>query len=107
MLPLIRYRVGDIVEVHKEKCECGRETPRIRVLGRAANTVYLEGGPVYEMQLHLALNKTLGSDYSDWKAYVRGNGTDETFIDIRVETKRKFNSDIKEKFLIGSSLTRI
>ncbi len=99
LLPLVRYRVGDIVEVHKEKCECGRETPRIRVLGRAANTVYLEGGPVYEMQLHLALNKTLGSDYSDWKAYVRGNGTDETFIDIRVETKRKFNSDIKEKFL--------
>jgi len=44
-MPLLRYRIGDAVEVDDEKCECGREYPTVkRVIGRMDDYVVTPSG---------------------------------------------------------------
>ena len=42
--PLIRYRLGDIVEVDVQRCKCGSTYPLIKVLGRAKDALHLFDG---------------------------------------------------------------
>ena len=39
VMPLVRYVTGDLVQMSPEPCSCGRATPTVRVLGRAAELV--------------------------------------------------------------------
>lgn len=65
VLPLLRYRIGDVVQVHA--AESDMERPLMTVLGRSANTVRLDGVPVYEMQITNALESALGERLADWQ----------------------------------------
>lgn len=45
LLPLIRYRTGDIIELSSEKCSCGREFRTVeRISGRSGNYVVTPEG---------------------------------------------------------------
>ncbi len=41
---LLRYPVGDLVEIDDTPCKCGSRTPRIILLGRLSETLYLYNG---------------------------------------------------------------
>jgi phenylacetate-coenzyme A ligase PaaK-like adenylate-forming protein len=85
LLPLVRYRTGDIVEICGVGCPCGLGTTRIRVLGRRLNMIEIGGGVVHEMQLDRAISEALrGSSYHDWRATVTGNGTPEARMEVRL-----------------------
>jgi phenylacetate-CoA ligase len=43
-MPLLRYRVGDVVRIDRRPCPCGRSLPRITVEGRAFDMVRLRNG---------------------------------------------------------------
>ncbi len=46
--PLVRYRTCDVIEiVSVDPCECGRASPRFRVIGRADDMVVIRGVNVY------------------------------------------------------------
>ncbi|MEP0824713.1 MAG: phenylacetate--CoA ligase family protein [Nitrososphaera sp.] len=98
VLPLIRYRIGDVVEIYTEKCKCGLDTPRVRVLGRAANTLFLDDNLIHEMQLHYALENTFEGQYSDWVAYVSSNGNNISQIEIAIETTTRPWSTMMQTF---------
>ncbi|WP_146514676.1 phenylacetate--CoA ligase family protein [Rubripirellula amarantea] len=38
-MPLIRYKIGDVGTMTAETCQCGRTAPRIKVKGRAFDTI--------------------------------------------------------------------
>jgi hypothetical protein len=38
-MPMIRYQNGDLVDLNRGPCECGRQGPTVRVLGRAEDVV--------------------------------------------------------------------
>ena len=42
-LPLLRYRLGDLIEVRDGHCPCGRSFPRVRVRGKAGDFVSVLG----------------------------------------------------------------
>ncbi|NQZ07711.1 MAG: GH3 auxin-responsive promoter family protein [Algicola sp.] len=67
VLPLIRYRIGDVIEVHRSTRDANANAPTISVLGRSKNTVMLENIALYEMQLNNALTTWLGNDLLEWK----------------------------------------
>lgn len=67
VLPLIRYRIGDVVVAHGVDGETSTLGPRISVLGRSKNTVLIDDVPLYEMQLTAALDKSIGGRFSDWR----------------------------------------
>ncbi len=41
--PILRYNMGDDVQVHTEPCPCGRPGPRYRILGRADDMLIVNG----------------------------------------------------------------
>lgn len=54
--PLIRYRIGDLVEVFRGTCECGRTHTRIAVRGRTTDTLALvDSTKIYGYQIARAL----------------------------------------------------
>lgn len=47
-MPLLRFRTGDICHLHTEKCECGRNTPRLGpVVGRKQQMIKYKGTSLY------------------------------------------------------------
>ncbi len=50
-MPLVRYDLGDLVRVSSSPCACGWNLPTIRVLGRAAEQLPVQGTPLSQVQL--------------------------------------------------------
>ncbi len=50
-MPLIRYDMGDLVEVSYAPCACGWCLPTVRVLGRASDQVAVQGMPLSQVQV--------------------------------------------------------
>lgn len=56
-MPLLRYRTGDITFIINERCECGRNSPRIGpILGREKQAIKLKGTTIYPSQVEDILN---------------------------------------------------
>jgi phenylacetate-CoA ligase len=56
VLPLIRYRTGDITFLDSERCECGRTHPRImRIHGRTDDMLVIRGINVFPSQIESVL----------------------------------------------------
>lgn len=66
-LPLIRYRIGDIIQIHRAIDVRTIEYPTVSVLGRSKNTILFSTTPFYEMQLDNALKSVLGEELLEWK----------------------------------------
>lgn len=49
--PLVRYRSGDLVEVNRSPCECGRTHARFRVLGRVLDEMVVAGRSIIPADL--------------------------------------------------------
>jgi phenylacetate-CoA ligase len=55
-LPIIRYRIGDITEMEKGVCSCGRTHPRIgRITGRVDDMLIIRGINVFPSQIEHTL----------------------------------------------------
>jgi len=50
-MPLVRYDLGDYVEVAYSDCACGWELPTVRVFGRAASAYQVGAGQVTQHQI--------------------------------------------------------
>ena len=62
-MPLIRFRTGDLVQLHTGSCACGRNTPRLGpVIGRKNQMLKVRGTTVYPPAIHDALNALPGID---------------------------------------------
>ena len=86
-MPLLRFKTGDIVKAHHEKCDCGRNTTRLGpVIGRKKQMIKYKGTTLYPPAMHNILN-----DFSEVEAFVielshNSIGTDEILIKIAVNT---------------------
>lgn len=50
IMPIIRYRIGDVGRVVEGRCPCGRTLPRFELLGRDYEFLYLPGGDKVPMR---------------------------------------------------------
>ncbi|CAO5254610.1 phenylacetate--CoA ligase family protein [Frankia sp. AgKG'84/4] len=53
--PLVRYRIGDLVEIDPSPCPCGVAQPVLRTLGRAQDVITLDGRGVRQNDFEAAL----------------------------------------------------
>ena len=52
-MPLVRFKTGDIVTLHTERCRCGRTTSRVgSVLGRKQHMIKYKGTTLYPPAMH-------------------------------------------------------
>lgn len=62
-MPLIRYRTGDCAAVFRNKCACGRTSPRLGpVMGRKDQKLKLKGTSVFPSTLGAVLEESGGVD---------------------------------------------
>jgi len=66
-LPLIRYRIGDVIKVLRCTGPHNMDYPTITVLGRSKNTVYMDDIPLYEMQLDTAIKRSYPDVIKEWR----------------------------------------
>lgn len=57
-MPLLRFRTGDLVRLHREPCRCGRTSARISpVVGRCQQMIKFKGTTLYPQTIYDALNQ--------------------------------------------------
>lgn len=60
-MPLIRYRTGDCAAIYRERCSCGRESPRIGpILGRKNQKLKFKGASLFPSTLQAVLEEAEG-----------------------------------------------
>jgi len=82
-MPLIRFKTGDIVQLHDEPCECGRNTLRVGpVLGRKQQMIKYKGTTLYPPAMHDVLNHFDSVENHLIEISTNDLGTDEIIIKI-------------------------
>lgn len=110
VVPLYRYRIGDVVTVHPAS-----DVPRLEVLGREDNAVNLGGALLYERDVEQALDDVYGLALRTWKAFVARDDRDDPVVrvyavgsdlDDRPEAVRQrlfdHNAPVAEAFDLGA-----
>ncbi len=99
-MPLLRFKTGDIVRFHNEKCFCGRNTNRISpVIGRKKQMIKYKGTTLYPPAMYNLLN-----DFDEIENYViqisqNEIGTDEILVKIGTEkVSQALLNKIKDHF---------
>ncbi len=99
-MPLVRFKTGDIVQLHDEPCACGRNTIRVGpVIGRKQQMIKYKGTTLYPPAMNDVLN-----DFENIESHVieistNDLGTDEILIRIAVrEASDAFLHEIKDHF---------
>lgn len=99
-MPLLRFKTGDIVKIHNNSCECGRNTLRLGpVVGRKKQMIKYKGTTIYPPAMHNLLN-----DFSEIENYIieidnNEIGTDKITIKIGVsEVSENLTEKLKDHF---------
>src|SRR5690625_4677201 len=99
-LPLLRYKTGDLVKMHYEACECGRNTPRVGpVIGRAKQMIKYKGTTLFPPAIHDVLNGF--EEISKHLILLKSNdlGLDEVVVKIlSKDMSAEFIEILKEAF---------
>ncbi|HEY0047456.1 MAG TPA: AMP-binding protein [Flavobacterium sp.] len=85
-MPLIRFKTGDIVQLHHEPCSCGRNTTRVGpVIGRKQQMIKYKGTTLYPPAMNDVLNDFDKIENHLIEISTNDLGTDEILIKIVVK----------------------
>jgi phenylacetate-CoA ligase len=94
-MPLIRFKTGDIVQLHREPCACGRTTLRVGpVIGRKQQMIKYKGTTLYPPAMTDVLH-----DFENIESHVIEISTNELGTDeivIRLAVKQQTDSFLRE-----------
>jgi phenylacetate-CoA ligase len=99
-MPLVRFKTGDIVQLHDQPCACGRNTLRVGpVIGRKQQMIKYKGTTLYPPAMNDVLNDFDNILNHIIEIYTNDLGTDEIVIKLAVkEETEAFLSEIKDHF---------
>jgi phenylacetate-CoA ligase len=99
-MPLIRFKTGDIVKLHTEKCACGRNTLRVGpVVGRKQQMIKYKGTTLYPPAMNDVLNDFDAIENYLIQIFNNDLGTDEIVVKIVVSNPTEgFLNEIKDHF---------
>lgn len=90
--PLIRYRIGDIVNITYQRCSCGRTLPRIsKIKGRTDDMLIIRGINVFPSQIEAVLLDVEGAQPHYLLVVDRIKGLDT--LEVQVEVNEDIFSD--------------
>lgn len=112
-LPLLRFKTGDIVQAHYEKCGCGRTTMRLGpVVGRKQQMIKYKGTTLYPPALNDVLNGF--EKISAYQIIIRTNdiGTDEILVkyasaDHSEEWMQEIRDHFRAKLRVTPKMERV
>jgi phenylacetate-CoA ligase len=93
---LLRYAVGDIVEVDEKPCRCGSSAPRLKFIRRASESIYLYNGLKISLQpIEGAIRSVLGS-VPIYQIILEGGGGKER---MRLIIQKSGSDDVRDQVL--------
>jgi phenylacetate-CoA ligase len=96
-MPLLRFKTGDLVSFHTEKCKCGRNSMRISpVVGRANHLLKYKGTTIYPPAIYDVLDNTPYVENYVVEVSTSENGTDSVLVKIGVKRAEEIKELIKE-----------
>jgi phenylacetate-CoA ligase len=95
--PLIRYRTRDIVSITRERCACGRSSPRIsKISGRTDDMIIVRGINVFPSQIEHVLLGIEGTK-PHYQLIVDRKAGELDELEVLVEVEEKiFSDEIKQ-----------
>ncbi len=92
--PLVRYKTGDIATVYREKCSCGRTSPRLGpIIGRKKQMIKFKGTTIYPKAIYDVLEHF--QEISCYKVLVNkdelGNDNITILLEKKLENQPVFN----------------
>jgi phenylacetate-CoA ligase len=99
-MPLVRFKTGDIVQLHSESCACGRNTLRVGpVIGRKQQMIKYKGTTLYPPAMNDVLTHFENIENHIIEISTNDLGTDEILIKIAVKNKSEaFLQELKDHF---------
>lgn len=93
--PLIRFKTGDIAKVYRDKCSCGKTTPRLGpIIGRKNQMIKFKGTTLYPKAIFDALGEF--ESISCYKVLIEKNELGNDEIIILLEDKFKTHSQLDD-----------
>ncbi len=106
VIPLIRYRIGDLTVMESEPCACGRTHPRLmRILGRTDDMIVVRGINVFPSQVESVLMKIpeVGDHY---QIIVDRKGSLDTMAVMVEVTETGFSDKIGDLMTLGKNISK-
>ncbi len=99
-MPLVRFKTGDIVQLHTKPCACGRNTLRVGpVIGRKQQMIKYKGTTLYPPALNDVLNGFSNIESHIIEISTNELGTDEIVIKLAVKIpSEEFLQEVKDHF---------
>lgn len=99
-MPLLRFKTGDIVQLHSSPCACGRNTLRVGpVVGRKKQMIKYKGTTLYPPAMNDVLSGFDNIENHIIEISTNDLGTDEIVIKIAVKNQSsEFLQEIKDHF---------
>lgn len=99
-MPLVRFKTGDIVQLHTNPCLCGRNTLRVGpVIGRKQQMIKYKGTTLYPPAMNDVLNDFDVIESHIIEISTNDLGTDEILIKIAVRNPSEaFLHELKDHF---------
>lgn len=99
-MPLLRFKTGDIVQLHDSPCTCGRNTLRVGpVIGRKKQMIKYKGTTLYPPAMNDVLSDFDIIENHIIEIFTNDLGTDEILIKIAVkEQSDELLREIKDHF---------
>lgn len=99
-MPLLRFKTGDIVQLHHSPCACGRNTLRVGpVVGRKKQMIKYKGTTLYPPAMNDVLSGFDNIENHIIEISTNDLGTDEILIKIAVKNQSsEFLQEIKDHF---------
>jgi phenylacetate-CoA ligase len=101
-MPLLRFKTGDLLCFHKEKCQCGRTSMRVGpVVGRANNLLKYKGTTLYPPAIYDVLDNTHYVENYVVEVSRDDNGNDEVAVRVGLreeEAPREVIKELKDRF---------
>jgi phenylacetate-CoA ligase len=99
-MPLVRFKTGDIVQLHSDPCSCGRNTLRVGpVIGRKQHMIKYKGTTLYPPAMNDVLHNFGSIDNYIIEITTNDLDTDEILIKIAVQNPTPvFLQELKDHF---------
>ncbi|KIC03178.1 phenylacetate--CoA ligase [Flavobacterium sp. JRM] len=99
-MPLLRFKTGDIVQLHDTPCACGRNTLRVGpVIGRKKQMIKYKGTTLYPPAMNDVLSDFDAIENHIIEIFTNDLGTDEILIKIAVKNQsNELLQEIKDHF---------
>nr|WP_315223881.1 AMP-binding protein [uncultured Flavobacterium sp.] len=99
-MPLLRFKTGDVVQLHNSPCACGRNTVRVGpVIGRKKQMIKYKGTTLYPPAMNDVLTDFDAIENHIIEIFTNDLGTDEILIKIASKNQsQELLNEIKDHF---------